>query len=83
VWSPSKPVSQANDDIATLRRLGELTDRGILTGRVFRIGETVDNLNPTAVPNHKVIAKNLGTGTQYVAFTNSTGRFEFELPDGH
>jgi len=83
-WSsPSKPVSEANDDIATLRRMGELTDKGILTGRVFRIGETVDNLNPTAVPNHKVIAKHLGTGTEYIAFTNSTGRFEFELPHGH
>jgi hypothetical protein len=80
--SPSKPVSEANDDIATLRRMRELTDKGILTEHVFRIGETVDNLNPTAVPNYKVIAKNLRTGTEYIAFTNSKGRFEFELPHG-
>lgn len=82
-YGPSKPVSEANDDIATLRRMGELADKGILTGRVVRVGETVDNLNPTAVPNHKVIAKNLSTGTEYIAFTNSNGRFEFELPHGH
>ena len=81
-YSPSRPVSESHDDIATLRRMGQLTDKGILTGHVVRIGETVDNLNPTAVPNHKVIAKNLSTGTECTAFTNSTGRFEFELPHG-
>jgi hypothetical protein len=82
-YGPSKPASEALDDIATLRRRGELTEEGILTGHVFRIGETVDNLNPTAVPNHRVIAKDLGTGTEYIAFTDSKGRFEFELPHGH
>jgi hypothetical protein len=79
----SKPVSEADDDIATLRRMGELTDKGILTGHVVRVGETVDNLNPRALPNHSVIAKNLRTGTEYTALTNSNGRFEFELPRGH
>lgn len=82
-YGPSKPVAEAEDDIATLRRMGELADDGILTGHVVRIGETFDNLNPRALPNHKVIAKNLDTGTEYTGFTNSKGRFEIELPHGH
>jgi hypothetical protein len=54
--SPSEPVSEAEDDIAALRHLGVLTDKGILIGSVVRIGATVDALNPTAVPNHRVVA---------------------------
>jgi len=80
--SPSKPVTEAEDDIATLRHLLGLTDKGILTGRVVRIGATYDNLNPTAVPNHRVVAKNWPSGTEYTAFTNLNGRFEFEFPPG-
>ena len=82
-FGPSKPVSEANDDIATLRRMGELTDKGILTGHVVQVGETADNLNPRALPNYKVIAKNLSTSSEYIALTNSSGRFQFELPQGH
>jgi hypothetical protein len=81
-YGPSKPITEAEDDIATLRRMVELTDKGILTGYVFRIGETIDNLNPRAVPDHKVIAKNVKTGVEYTGFTNSNGRFELELPHG-
>lgn len=79
--SSSKPVSQAGEDIATLRRMDELTDHGILTGHVVRVGETLDN--PTLLPNHKVIARNLETGSEYIALTDAKGRFEFELPLGH
>jgi hypothetical protein len=78
--SPSKPVSEAEDDIETLRHLAQLTDEGILAGSVVRIGPTVDTLNPTAVPNHKVIAKGVRSGTEYTAFTNVNGHFELELP---
>jgi hypothetical protein len=81
--SPSKPVSEAGNDIAILRRLGKLTDKGILAGNVVRIGDTIENLNPRAVPNHKVIAKNLDTLAEYTSFTDRKGRFEFELPHGH
>ena len=80
--SPSKPVSEAEDDIETLRHLAALTDTGILIGRVVRIGPTFDALNPTAVPNHKLIAKSVQSGTEYAAFTNMNGRFELELPPG-
>ena len=80
--SPSKPVSEAEDDIALLRHLAGLTDKGILTGSVVRIGPTIDALNPTAVPNHRVIAKSVQSGSEYTAFTNMNGRFELELPPG-
>jgi len=80
--SPSKPVSEAEDDIATLRHLVSLTDKGILAGNVVRIGATVDTLNPTAVPNHRVIATSVQTGTEYTSFTNVNGHFELELPPG-
>ena len=80
--SPSKPVSEAEDDIATLRHLAGLTDKGILTGNVVRIGATVDTLNPTAVPNHRVVATSVQSSTAYTAFTNVSGHFELELPPG-
>ena len=81
-YSPSKPVSDAEDDIATLRHLAGLTDKGILTGNVVRIGATVDTLNPTAVPNHRVVATSVQSGTEYTAFTSVNGHFEVELPPG-
>jgi len=82
LYSPSKPATEAEDDIAILRHLGGLTDKGIITGSVVRIGATYDNLNPTAVPNHRVIAKIWPSGTEYSAFTDLNGRFEFEVPPG-
>jgi len=80
-YSPSKPVTEAEDDISTLRHLGGLTDNGILTGSVVRIGAT-NELNPTAVSNHRVVAKSQPSGAEYPAFTNVNGRFELELPPG-
>jgi hypothetical protein len=82
LFSPSKPVTEAEDDIAILRRLGGLTDKGILAGKVVQIGATTDKLNPTAVPNHTVVAKSWPSGPGYTAITNLNGRFEFELPPG-
>jgi hypothetical protein len=77
--SPSKPLSQAQDDIATLRHLARLTEhQSIITGNVERIGETYDKVNPVPVPNRKIIAK--GLFGERVAFTNANGHFEFELP---
>jgi hypothetical protein len=80
--SPSKPVSEAQDDVATLRHLAGLTDKGILAGNVVLIGPTVDTLNPTAVPNHRVVATSVQSGTEYTSFTNVNGHFELELPPG-
>jgi hypothetical protein len=77
--SPSKPLAEAQDDIATLRHLARLTGHeAIITGSVERIGETEDKLNPVPVANRKVVAK--GVLGEYVASTNSHGHFEFELP---
>ena len=77
--SPSKPLSQAQDDIETLRHLAQLTDSAILTGNVGRIGETYDKVNPVPVPNRKVVAKGV-LGIEHIAFTDDHGHFEFELP---
>jgi hypothetical protein len=77
-YSPSKPLSQAQDDVATLRHLARLTGhQSIISGNVERLGETYDK-SPTPVPDHKIIAK--GLFGEYVAFTNDNGHFEFELP---
>jgi hypothetical protein len=77
-YSPSKPLSQAEDDIATLRHLAHLTGhQSIIAGTVERLGETYDQ-SPTPVPDHKMIAK--GLFGEYIAFTNNNGHFEFELP---
>ncbi len=77
--SPSKPLARAQDDIATFRHLARLPEhQSIITGDVERIGETYDQLNPVPVPNHKIVAK--GLLSEYVAFTNENGHFEFELP---
>ena len=81
-YSPSKPITQADDDVATLRHLGVLTDNGILTGSVVRLGPTYDELNPRAVSNHRVVAKSQPSGAEYSGFTNVNGRFELELPPG-
>lgn len=71
--SPSKPLSQGQDDIAMLWHLARLTDKGILTGNVERIGEAYDNLNPTPVANLKIVAKSVSNGAEYGAVTNRNG----------
>ena len=80
--SPSKPVTEAEDDIAILHRLAGLTDKGILTGRVVRVGPTYDDLRLTAIPNHRIVAKSWSSGIEFTAFSNLDGRFELELPAG-
>lgn len=79
---PSKPVSEAEFEIVTLRRMVQLTHKGILTGNVVRIGETLNKKNPRPLPNHKVIAKNLKSGTEFIVSTDSKGHFTFEIPGG-
>jgi len=76
---PSKPLSLAADDIATLRHLAQLREHdSIITGYVEKIGETYDKLNPIPVRDHKIVAK--GLLGKYVATTNENGHFELELP---
>jgi hypothetical protein len=74
---PSKPLSQAQDDVAQLRHLAELADSGILNGNV-RMMNAIDG-----VPNHNVVAKRVSDGTQYSTLSDSHGDFEFDpLPAG-
>lgn len=96
--SPSKPTLRADDDIAMLRHLVRLRDSGILVGKLathegnhdrladVEVELTYLNSRPeiagTPLQNHKVVAKNEATSTEYSTFTNANGHFEFELPPG-
>jgi hypothetical protein len=78
---PSKPITQAEDDVSMLRKLGHLTDTGIIIGTIERLGETGDVM-PTPLANHKVVARNVKNGDEYSAYTSEGGYFTFELPVG-
>lgn len=78
---PSKPVVEAEDDVAMLRTLGRLTDKGIIIGTIQRLGEG-GHAKQTPLANHEVVAKNVKSGNKYSAYTNKRGHFEFELPVG-
>ncbi len=67
--SPSKPLKQAQEDIATLRHLARLTDSGIVTGHAGHVG-------------HKVVAKRVPDGAEYSALTDANGHYELEVPAG-
>jgi hypothetical protein len=74
---PSKPLPQADGDVAKLRQMAKLTDSGILNGNV-RTMETMEG-----VPNHRVVAKRVSDGAQYSTLSDSQGDFEFApLPTG-
>ena len=77
----SKPITEAQDDIAMLRNLGRLTDTGIIIGTIDRLGQS-DDVQPAPLANHMVIAKNVKTGEEYSAHTSERGYFKFELPVG-
>jgi hypothetical protein len=66
---PSKPIAEAQQDIAMLRHLSKMTDSGILTGHLGR-------------PGHKVVARRLSDGAEFSAVTNESGNYEFELLPG-
>jgi len=65
----SKPIAEAQQDIATLRHLAKVTDSGILTGHVGR-------------PGHKVVARRVSDGMEFSAAANDSGNYEFELQPG-
>lgn len=77
-YGRSKPVSQALEDIALLRHLGDLTGQSMLVGNVERVGPTVDDLNPTPVANHKILAK--GAFGEYSTSTDERGHYELDVP---
>jgi hypothetical protein len=82
-FNPSKPLPEAQDEIDTLRYLAQNTETGILDGKVERIGPTLDQLNPTPVPNRMIIASNMKTGSEFTVLTNLNGHYIFDLPPGH
>lgn len=65
----SKRIEEAQQDIATLRHLANVTDSGILTGHVGH-------------PGHKVVARRVSDGTEFSAVANDGGNYEFELLPG-
>jgi hypothetical protein len=76
---PSKPLSQAQENIAQLRHLAHLTDSGILSGNVMRTytGQM------EGAPNHKIVATRVSDGTQYSTVTDDEGEFKFgPMPAG-
>ena len=79
--SPSKPISEAEDDISVLRDMGQLKNAGILIGTIQHLGET-ENDKSAPLANHKVVAKNVKNGSEYTAYTNKEGHFKFDLPVG-
>lgn len=72
--SASKPVAAAGDEIAMLRQLVQMKDKGVIMGRVYKDG--VSSIN------HKIVARNVATGAKYTTLTNANGHFEFDLPAG-
>lgn len=72
--SASKPIAAAGDEIAMLRHLVQMKDKGVIIGRVYKDG--VSSIN------HKIVARNVATGVKYTTSTNSRGHFEFDLPPG-
>jgi Carboxypeptidase regulatory-like domain len=75
----SRPVTDAQERVETLRRLETIGDNGILRGRVrqgpFGQGEAVSNAH--------VIAHRATDDAQFVATTDAEGRYEFQpLPPG-
>jgi hypothetical protein len=75
----SRPVAYAKKQIETLRRLQTIGDFGILRGGVMRGGY----LERKAVPNARVVARRASDNMEFVATTDSAGRFEFSpVPPG-
>ncbi|HVM93279.1 MAG TPA: carboxypeptidase-like regulatory domain-containing protein [Terriglobales bacterium] len=76
----SVPIAGAEEQIEVLRRLKAMSDRGIVRGHVLT-GEFYDG---TPVPNARVVARRKSDKKQFVARTDSDGRFEFNpLPPGN
>ena len=79
--SPSKPISDAEDDVSMLQDLAHAKNAGILIGTIWRLGET-DDVKAVSFANQKVIAKSVANGAEYTTYTNEKGLFKFELPVG-
>lgn len=65
---PSKPLAQAQHDVAMLQRLSKLRGTGILTGHVR--------------PGHKVVATRLSDSAEFPVTADANGNYELELNPG-
>lgn len=75
----SLPVADAQDQIATLRRLGKIGEFAVLQGQVVR-GEL---FSAKVVPNAQIAATRQTDGNQSFCITGPDGRYEFPpLPPG-
>jgi hypothetical protein len=84
--SPSKPVVDAQEDIAMLRRLEQMADAGIITGNVRRqVWRKNHQDEPAPVASYRVIAKRVSDGAEIATFTDTHGHYEFEplAPDSY
>jgi hypothetical protein len=76
----SVPMDQAQKQIETLRRLQTMGDFGVLRGSVLR-GADYGERKP--VPGMRVVASRTSDHAQFVATTDTRGRYEFQpLPVG-
>jgi Carboxypeptidase regulatory-like domain len=73
--SGSLPIANAQDQIATLRRLEKIGSSGILRGQVVRGWWLVDE--GKAVRHAHVIATRQSDNQQYLCMTDAHGRYEF------
>ena len=77
--SPSKPIANAQEDIARLRHLQRLGDSGLFTGALTRMVSK----NPwkfSRVPDRKVVLKRTSDGAEITVRTDSNGHYEIEVP---
>jgi hypothetical protein len=78
--SPSGPVADEEETISLLRRLIKMTDAGVIRGYVVHPVRGADHTETQTHPsNHKIVAKRVEDGKDYVAFTNQDGAYEFAL----
>jgi len=82
--SPSGPVADTEETVSLLRRLTKMIHTGLILGDVSRPVRDDDDSETTTYPrNHKIVARRVADGMEYVASTDSHGNYEFEpLPVG-
>lgn len=82
--SPSGSVADTERNISLLRRLKTMTSTGVIRGSVAQPVREADYFERWTYPaGHKVVAKRVADGKEYVALTDQKGDYEFEpLPAG-
>ena len=77
--SPSGPIDETQKTIALLRRLIRMTNTGVIHGFVGHPVVSPDGSEEWTYPaNHKIVAKRVEDGIEYVASSDRDGNYEFE-----